>query len=311
MNTSNIIKIISPKLISDNHDNFFKNIELFFPFFLITNLFLEPSTRTQSSFAIAALKLNLSTINLPVENSSLTKGESLLDTCLTLEAMGVNLLIIRLKEEGVLEQIAPQLSSMNILCAGEGKRSHPTQVLLDLATIYEHHQKTESLNYLFIGDCEHSRVYHSYLDWFQGTSAATQFNVLSTWVKPTPLLDHPRQPKFLGEEDLNSALESADVVYLLRPQLERHQAKLSTDSYLNQYGLTLERMKKLKPNAIVLHPGPFYRGVEFDESLLSAQSPFHHHMKIWRQVYWSVPVRMKCIQYCLGQIPWKDLFPPA
>lgn len=255
-------------------------------------LFLEPSTRTQLSFGLAAQKLGINVHHLYSEGSSLIKGESLLDTLLNLEAMGFNSTVIRLKEENLLTQIRSHLKTMSLICAGEGKTSHPSQALLDACTIYEHFQRLDNLKVLFLGDTENSRVFSSNLSWLK----LYNNTIFSLSPKKNQLIKINDNSVLSGPWD--DYLDNFDVIIMLRPQLERYDHDQQTDltNYHQNFGITAERFRKLSPNAILLHPGPFYRNIEFSQELLSEKS-----FKIYRQVYWGVLARMSIFNYVLGK----------
>jgi aspartate carbamoyltransferase catalytic subunit len=256
----------------------------------ISFLFWEPSTRTQLSFSIAAHKLNLHVHNLLPENSSLSKGETLLDTSLNLEAMGLSALVIRLKEENLLKDVASKLKTLKIICAGEGKTSHPSQALLDACTIYEHFNRLDNLKILFLGDVEHSRVYSSNREW------------LSWYANDIYHLSPSTQKLFSLSKNENvqdnweNHLGMFDIIIMLRPQLERHHAPLDLTHYHQNMGITLDRFAKIKKNAICMHPGPFYPNTEFANDLLQ-----HAQFKIMRQVHWGVYARMSIFNFVLGK----------
>lgn len=255
-------------------------------------LFLEPSTRTQTSFGIAAQKLNLKINSLYSNQSSLIKGETLMDTALTLEAMGIRSTVIRLKEENQLLDIKNNLNQMSLISAGEGKKSHPTQALLDACTIFEHFQRLDNLKILFLGDVEHSRVYASNLTWLKMYN-----NTIYTLSPNNHILQNIVNGSIL-EGAWDQYLDHFDIIYMLRPQLERHHegniSNLST--YHQDLGISPERFKKVNPNSILMHPGPFYRNIEFSEELLREK-----RFKIYRQVYWGVLARMSVFNYVLGK----------
>lgn len=262
--------------IPDNHDQ-------------LSFLFLEPSTRTQLSFSLAASKLNLRVHNIQSEHSSLAKGESLQDTLLNLEAMGINAAIIRLKEENLLRHISRQLTTLRLISAGEGKTSHPSQALLDACTIYEHFKRLDGLKILFLGDNEHSRVYSSNLEWLKWYP-----NSLYSLSPKTGILQYLNENKSLGT-DWEKYLGEFDVIMMLRPQIERHQTPMNLANYLQQFGISTERFKKIKPTTICMHPGPFYQNTEFADGLLKQVN-----FKILRQVYWGVYARMSIFNFILG-----------
>ncbi len=253
-------------------------------------LFLEPSTRTHLSFAIAANKLGLQIHNLQAENSSIAKGESLIDTFLNLEAMGINAAVIRLKEENLLREVSQRLTTLRLICAGEGKTSHPSQALLDACTIYEHFNRLDNLRILFLGDVEHSRVYNSNKEWLSWYK-----NSLYTLSPTTGKLHSLKDHKTL-DEPWENYLGDFDIIMMLRPQLERHNSPMDLHQYHHRFGLTLERFSKINSRAICMHPGPFYSNTEFSSELLHQKQ-----FKIMRQVYWGVFARMSIFNAILGK----------
>lgn len=259
--------------------------------FTIANLFTEPSTRTRASFQLAALRLGADIINLDLMLSSRVKGESMLDTISTLEAMLVDLFVIREMQPGVLPYVAEHVADhVSVVSAGEAHLSHPTQGLLDALTILQYKGGFRDLVVLVVGDLRHSRV------------ARSAWHVLSTLgvgefrlVAPDELMPGPGE--FQGAsrfESLDAALDHADVVVMLRIQHERMEdARIAdTDRYFERYGLTPERLKRARPEAVVMHPGPLNRGVEIASEV--ADGP---QSAILRQVTNGVAVRMAVLSY--------------
>lgn len=227
----------------------------------VANLFFEPSTRTRSTFELAAKKLDADVLNLDIGTSATTKGESLLDTLKTLQAMHIDMFVIRHAENGIPEYCAQHVGPRTaIVNAGDGNRAHPTQALLDAYSIRKHKGEFENLTVTIVGDIRYSRV------------ARSQMAVLKTLgVKtlrvagPDYLL--PENVDQLGVEvhrNLDDAVRDADVVIMLRVQKERMDSAIvpSTDAYFAEWGLTPERLALAKPDAIVMHPGPMNRGIE-------------------------------------------------
>lgn len=227
----------------------------------VANLFTEPSTRTRVSFELAAKRLGADVVNLEVQLSSRVKGESMLDTIFTLESLHVDIFVIRDAEAGVPRLVAASVAPhVSVLSAGEGSVAHPTQGLLDALTIRQRKGRVAGLVVAVVGDIRHSRV------------ARSAFHALSTLgvaelrlVAPAALL--PGEDEFRGcvrHTSLDAGLRDADVVMMLRIQRERMQdeAQLDTADYFRAYGLTAERLRLAKPDAIVLHPQPMNRGVE-------------------------------------------------
>jgi aspartate carbamoyltransferase catalytic subunit len=230
----------------------------------VANLFFEASTRTRASFELAAKRLRADVLNLDVNMSSRAKGESIMDTIFTLQAMQVDIFVVRDASTGVPARIAQQVAPhVCVLNAGESGASHPTQGLLDLLTIQRHKGDVGALNVAIVGDIKHSRVARS------AHQALTKFGVGQlTLVAPPELL--PEDGEFLGARrtaELADGLRGADVVMALRVQRERF-AQLDDipdpQEYYRRYGLTEERLELAKRDVIVMHPGPMNRGVEID-----------------------------------------------
>ncbi len=246
-------------------------------------LFFEPSTRTRTSFELAARRLGAEVITLDLAFSSTMKGESLVDSLYTLQAMNMDLFVVRHGEPGVPETLAQHaLPHVHIISAGEAHISHPTQGLLDVLTIRQHKRDFEKLAVAIVGDIRHSRV---------ARSAVQALAILGTrdirFAGPAELLpDDLAGEKFTN---MDKALEGADVVMMLRIQKERMQAGLIPDEreYSRRYGLDGARLKLAKPGAIVMHPGPMNRGVEITSEI--ADGP---QSVIREQVGNGVAVRM-------------------
>jgi aspartate carbamoyltransferase catalytic subunit len=227
----------------------------------VANLFTEPSTRTRISFELAAKRLGAEVVNLEVQLSSRAKGESMLDTVLTLESLHVDVFVIRDAESGVASQIAAGVAPhVSVLSAGEGSVAHPTQGLLDALTIRQRKGRIEGLTVAIVGDVRHSRVARS------ACHALTTLGVHELRVVAPPAL-LPGEQEFPGATrytDIEAGLRDADVVMMLRIQRERMQdeAQLDAREYFREFGLTSERLKLAKPDAIVMHPQPMNRGVE-------------------------------------------------
>jgi aspartate carbamoyltransferase catalytic subunit len=227
-------------------------------------LFLEPSTRTRISFEIAAKRLGGETLVFSASASSLTKGETLLDTVKNIEAMGVEFFVIRHSEAGVLEDLSPKIKA-SIINAGDGAHEHPSQALLDLLTLKEKKGKIRGLKVVIIGDILHSRVARSNIYGLNKLGAKVIL------CGPSSLL--PKEFLRLGVEvshDLDAALKNADAVNVLRLQIERQNQNYiaSLPDYFESFGLTEARLKSnAAPGCVVLHPGPLNRGVEIDSEL--------------------------------------------
>jgi len=257
----------------------------------IVNLFFEPSTRTRGSFELAAKRLSADIVNFNQTASSIVKGESLKDTVLNLEAMSPDALIIRHPCAGAPYFISTFCQS-HVINAGDGSHEHPTQALLDAFTIKQEKKKIEDLKVVIVGDILHSRVARSNVFLLQKLGA----NVVL--VGPPPLL--PIEFKKFGVEidyNLDRAIEEADVIMMLRIQLERQKKNYfpSIREYRNLYSLTKQRYKKAKKNSIIMHPGPINRGVELSTDLAdSAESV------ILKQVENGIAVRMAVLYILLG-----------
>jgi len=224
----------------------------------ILNLFYEPSTRTRISFELAEKRLSADTISFSKTMSSVQKGETLKDTVRNIESMKIDMTVVRHGSPGVPYYLT-QCMQANIINAGDGTHEHPTQGLLDIFTIWRKYGRIKGLRVLLVGDTKHSRVARSNI-WGLKTLGASV-----AVCGPSTLL--PYEAERFGVDvytDLDQALEGADVVNILRIQLERQQAGLfpSSREYTNLFGLTSERLKRLNDNFTIMHPGPMNRGVE-------------------------------------------------
>ncbi len=248
----------------------------------ISNLFFEPSTRTKASFEMAESRLGIHSIPFNADHSSVLKGESLYDTCRTMEAIGCDALVVRHAMIAYYDDLDGL--SIPIINGGDGSGSHPTQSLLDLMTIYDRFGTFEGLKVVMAGDISHSRVARSNQQALKKLGATVVFSGPEAW----------RDPEMDGEYvDFDDAVESCDVIMLLRVQHERHgdQADFTKRSYHNQYGLTLKRYQRMKQEAIIMHPAPVNRGVEIDGRLI--ESP---RSVIFEQMHNGVFMRMSVIQ---------------
>ncbi|MGI9222965.1 MAG: aspartate carbamoyltransferase catalytic subunit [Woeseiaceae bacterium] len=257
----------------------------------VANLFFEPSTRTRASFDLAGKRLGADVLNLDVNTSSRKKGESILDTIYTLEAMRCDIMVVRDASAGVPAYIAKHVKDhVSILNAGESDVSHPTQGLLDLLTMRRHKGGFENLNVAIVGDIRHSRVARS-AAWGLRTLGVGSLRLIS----PPALAPETDEMPFAHIVDnLEEGLADADVVMALRIQRERISdldGIPGIDEYFANYGVSHERMKLAKPDAIVMHPGPMNRGIEIEGALAdSAQSV------ITEQVANGVAVRMAVLE---------------
>ncbi|HEY2094314.1 MAG TPA: aspartate carbamoyltransferase catalytic subunit [Thermoanaerobaculia bacterium] len=258
---------------------------------LVINLFMEASTRTRVSFEIAEKRLSADTLNFAASGSSVEKGETLIDTAANLMAMRPDMIVIRHKYPGAPKMLAERLPA-SIINAGDGAHEHPTQALLDAFTIRERLGRLKGVNVSIIGDIAHSRVVRSNIH------LLTKMGANVTVAGPPSLI--PAQVEKMGvrvAHSLDKAIEAADVIMMLRIQLER-QGKLSFPSlreYYNTFGLTEVRLKRARKDVIVMHPGPMNRGVEIASDV--ADNP--DRSVILEQVTNGVAVRM-AVLYLLG-----------
>jgi aspartate carbamoyltransferase catalytic subunit len=253
----------------------------------VANLFFEPSTRTRASFDLAARRLGADVLNLDVNTSSRKKGESILDTLYTLQAMQVNIFVIRDASAGVPAYIARHVEPhISILNAGESDVSHPTQGLLDLLTIRRHKGDFSNLTVAIVGDIAHSRVARSAVQGLM-TMGIGELRLVS----PQALAPDPDTvPSARIMHNLDDGVRDADVVMALRIQRERIGSLdgiPGIDEYFKNFGITCERMLKAAPDAIVMHPGPMNRGIEIESSLADSKQSV-----ITEQVTNGVAVRM-------------------
>ena len=253
---------------------------------LVFNLFYENSTRTLMSFAAAAARLGAVPLTLPVEQSSMKKGESLADTARTLNAMGPDALIMRHSDDGSVVQVA-ELMDCPVVNAGDGTNEHPTQALLDALTLRQHFGRIEGLTVAICGDIRHSRVARSNRKLLGRLGATVRL------AGPPSLLPDD----LLGASTIDEAVRGADVVMMLRVQRERLDEELgdSPGEYLASYGLTIERLASASPHAVVLHPGPMNRGVEIADEVAD-----HPRSLILRQVANGVAMRMAVLDLLLS-----------
>lgn len=230
------------------------------PDLIAANLFFENSTRTKHSFEVAQMKLGLQVLNFEASTSSLNKGETLYDTCKTLEAIGCNILVIRHSQEAYYQEL--EGLTIPIVSGGDGSGEHPSQCLLDLMTLYEHFGRIEGLEVVIAGDIKNSRVARSNFHMLTRLGAKVQFVGPQVFADPT-----------LGQMvDFDQVIGQVDACMLLRVQFERHQeaVALSQADYHAHYGLTLARYQVLKPQAIVMHPAPVNRDMEIASELVEA-----------------------------------------
>lgn len=255
---------------------------------LITNLFFENSTRTRLSFEIAAKRLGGDVVNFAPSSSSIAKGESLIDTVKTLEALGVDIAIIRHSDDNFITSLANDCS-FHLVNAGSGKKHHPSQTLLDLYTIKEEFGDLKGLTVTICGDILSSRVATSNIEAF--TALGMNINLAG----PQDFLPS-NLPLNCKVKDIDSALKESDVAMFLRIQHERHSVnQISTDDYHQSFGLTKERLKLLNNNAIIMHPGPFNRGIE-----LAPEAVHHPKSRIFKQKENGVYARMAIFEWIIN-----------
>ncbi|HLV09374.1 MAG TPA: aspartate carbamoyltransferase catalytic subunit [Halanaerobiales bacterium] len=265
----------------------------------IVNLFFEPSTRTKSSFDIAAKRLSADVMNISKSTSSVVKGETLLDTARTLEVMGADVVVIRHSMPGAAEFLANNLKA-SVLNAGDGSHAHPTQALLDIYTIKEKYGDFKGLKVLIIGDISHSRVARSNI-W-----GLTKLGAEVRVVGPATLL--PIEIEKMGVksyDNLDTALKGVNVVNVLRIQKERQTRGLfpSIREYRHFFELNEQRIESLGKDILVLHPGPMNRGIEIESSVADGE-----HSVINEQVTNGVAIRMALLYLLAGRkIDDKDL----
>lgn len=261
------------------------NYEPFEKQMFIANLFYENSTRTKMSFEVAERRLGLESLPFDVMHSSVSKGESLYDTCKTLEAIGCDALVIRHPEDRYYEQL--EGLTIPIINGGDGSGSHPTQSLLDLMTIYEKFN-TFNINIMICGDIEHSRV------------AKSNFQALKK-LGANVLFVAPDVYQFQHDDyhyvNIDEHISDVDVVMLLRVQHERHDLAMNytKEEYNARYGLNEERYSKLKENAIIMHPAPVNRNVEIIDALVESDKSV-----IFEQMTNGVYMRMSILEHLLG-----------
>lgn len=254
-----------------------------------TNLFFEPSTRTKTSFEMAERKLGIEVIPFEIGSCSLLKGETLYDTIKTLEAIGVNTAVIRHGEEAYYQDFIDQLN-ISLINAGDGCGQHPTQSLLDLFTIKQEFGEFSGLKVAIIGDLTHSRVAKSNHRALSALGAEVIYSGPPQWFDSNQLSSN-----FC---EIDDAVETADVVMLLRIQHERHDSTsfMTAQEYHSKYGLTIEREKRMKKDSIIMHPAPVNRNVEIADSLVECEKS-----RIFKQMENGVFTRMAVLRSTLEQ----------
>lgn len=263
----------------------------------VVNLFFEPSTRTRSTFELAAKRLSADVLNIEIAHSATAKGESLLDTVATLRAMQCDLFVLRHPESGAAGRVARHIGDRaHIINAGDGEHAHPTQALLDVFTIRRHKPDFANLTVAIVGDVRHSRVARSEIHALRALGTG-EIRV----VGPPVLL--PADLSGWGVHaynDMDTGIADADVVIMLRVQKERMQGETvpGPEAYFAAWGLTPERLALARPDAMVMHPGPTNRGVEIDSRV--ADGP---QSVILEQVTNGIAVRMAVMALITGTAP--------
>jgi aspartate carbamoyltransferase catalytic subunit len=257
----------------------------------VVNLFFEPSTRTRTSFEVAEKRLSADTLSIAIAQSSVTKGETLLDTVRNLEAMAPDMIVMRHASSGAPHLLA-RLCRSAIINAGDGMHEHPTQALLDAFTIREHKKRLAGLKVAIVGDLLHSRVLRSNVQLLNKMGA-------EVWACAPSTLMPAELPRFgvKATASIDDAVADADVVMMLRIQHERMHGHFipSTREYFTLFGLTPERVRRARPDVIIMHPGPMNRGVEIDSDV--ADGPYS---VILEQVANGVAVRMAVLYLLAG-----------
>jgi aspartate carbamoyltransferase catalytic subunit len=256
------------------------------------NLFFEPSTRTRTSFELAAKRLSTDVINFSVPTSSVVKGETLIDTALTVQALGADFIIIRHSSSGVPHLLSKRLRA-SVINAGDGTNEHPTQALLDAFTIRGKKGKIEGLTIAIVGDIAHSRVAKSNI------YCLTKLDAKVRLIGPPTLI--PNEIKGMGIDvfhNMEDGLKDVDVLMMLRIQIERQGKGFfpSTEEYSKNWGLTLERLSLAKDDAVVMHPGPMNRGIEIASEIADGPKSV-----ILEQVTNGIAVRM-AVMYLLAGV---------
>lgn len=282
LSTDDMLRIVK-RAVAIKHGEY----EPFSQQLFVANLFFENSTRTKLSFEVAEARLGMERIPFEVSTSSVQKGESLYDTCKTLEAIGCDALVIRHPQEAYYEEL--EGLNIPIINGGDGSGSHPTQSLLDIMTIYEKFGTFEGLNIVICGDIKHSRVAKSNCDALTRLGANVFFSAPKTFQDGSLDIDYV---------DLDEVIDQVDVVMLLRVQHERHDVatKITQVTYNSEYGMNQARYDRLKADAIVMHPAPVNRGVEILGELIEAPKSV-----IFEQMTNGVYTRMSILEDVLAE----------
>ncbi len=256
------------------------------------NLFFEPSTRTQSSFELAGKRLGADVMSMNIVNSAIKKGETLIDTAMTLNAMHPDLIVVRHQDSGACNLLSQKVNC-SVINAGDGRREHPTQALLDALTIIEKKEKIQGLKIAICGDILHSRVARSNI--YLLTMLGAEVNIIS----PTNLMPEDIEKFGVNKfSDMRKGLKDCDIVMMLRLQNERMTSSFlsSNREYYEYYGLTPDKLSNAKDDALIMHPGPMNRGIEIDTNLADDIN----RSVIKEQVELGVAVRMACIKiFCI------------
>ena len=306
LSTKNIISIDDLSiddinLVMENADSFYEVLGREFKKLptlrgkTIINLFFESSTRTRTSFEIAAKRLSADLINFSASTSSLKKGESIIDTIKTIQSMMIDLLIMRHPDSGVMNFIAANID-VPLINAGDGKHQHPTQALLDLYTIKKSFKDFKGLKVAIAGDILNSRVARSDIKLFKRMG-------MDVTIVSAPML-LPESIEYFDSNhvyDIDKIIEDIDILYMLRMQFERQDRKYypSIKEYNRFLSLNMERLQKMKRGSIIMHPGPVNRGIEISENVMN-HGENYSGFKINTQVTNGVAVRMALIYLMLG-----------
>lgn len=250
----------------------------------VSNLFFENSTRTKTSFEVAERKLGLQVVPFDVSTSSVNKGETLYDTVKTLESLGINLVVIRHEKDAFYNEL--KKINIPIINGGDGKGNHPSQCLLDLMTIHHEFGKFKGLKIGILGDVKHSRVANSNAEALRKLGAKVYVSGPEKWFDEGAMINGTYLP-------IDQLIGEVDVLMLLRIQHERHgeKMKISLEKYHKKYGLTKDREKKMKKNAVIMHPAPINRGVEIDDDLVECK-----RSRIFKQMENGVYARMAILK---------------
>ncbi|MCW9035196.1 MAG: aspartate carbamoyltransferase catalytic subunit [Rhodospirillales bacterium] len=260
----------------------------------VINLFFENSTRTRTSFELAAKRLGADTINMSVSTSSIKKGETLIDTAMTLNAMHPDLMVVRHGDSGAVQLLSEKVNGA-VINAGDGYHEHPTQALLDALTIRRSKGRLGGLKVAICGDIQHSRVARSNIHLLNIMGAHVRL------IAPRTLI--PSGVREMGTEvfhDMREGLKGCDIVMMLRIQQERMQGNYlpSVREFFHFYGLDYEKLSNAKPDALIMHPGPMNRGVEIDSTVADDLD----RSLIRQQVELGVAVRMACLEKLIGNL---------